>query len=131
MVQMLGVFAEFERATIIDRVITSMERKAPRRVVANRRDPLAKEPVTRARLMASASKRATNFIAVRRSRISLVTEPLLLRRSADDPELEATAGQSRRLQGSGEHVRHLGCVGREDVQQDGVHALADHESRLT
>src|SRR6202521_2005924 len=30
MVQMLGVFAEFERATIIDRVIAGMERKAPR-----------------------------------------------------------------------------------------------------
>jgi len=28
MVQMLGVFAEFERATIIDRVIAGMERKA-------------------------------------------------------------------------------------------------------
>ena len=27
MVQMLGVFAEFERATIIDRVIAGMERK--------------------------------------------------------------------------------------------------------
>src|SRR5207245_2918002 len=30
MVQMLGVFAEFERATIIDRVIAGMERKAAR-----------------------------------------------------------------------------------------------------
>jgi site-specific DNA recombinase len=30
MVQMLGVFAEFERATIIDRVIAGMERKASR-----------------------------------------------------------------------------------------------------
>jgi site-specific DNA recombinase len=30
MVQMLGVFAEFERATIIDRVINGMERKAAR-----------------------------------------------------------------------------------------------------
>jgi site-specific DNA recombinase len=30
MVQMLGVFAEFERATIVDRVIASMERKATR-----------------------------------------------------------------------------------------------------
>jgi site-specific DNA recombinase len=30
MVQMLGVFAEFERATIIDRVIADMERKASR-----------------------------------------------------------------------------------------------------
>ena len=30
MVQMLGVFAEFERATIVDRVITGMERKAAR-----------------------------------------------------------------------------------------------------
>ncbi len=30
MVQMLGVFAEFERATIIDRVISGMERKAAR-----------------------------------------------------------------------------------------------------
>ncbi len=30
MVQMLGVFAEFERATIIDRVIADMERKAAR-----------------------------------------------------------------------------------------------------
>jgi site-specific DNA recombinase len=30
MVQMLGVFAEFERATIIDRVIAGMERKAPK-----------------------------------------------------------------------------------------------------
>ncbi len=29
MVQMLGEFAEFERATIIDRVIAGMERKAP------------------------------------------------------------------------------------------------------
>ncbi len=29
-VQMLGVFAEFERATIIDRVIAGMERKAAR-----------------------------------------------------------------------------------------------------
>jgi DNA invertase Pin-like site-specific DNA recombinase len=28
MVQMLGVFAEFERATIIDRVVAGMERKA-------------------------------------------------------------------------------------------------------
>jgi DNA invertase Pin-like site-specific DNA recombinase len=28
MVQMLGVFAEFERATIIDHVIAGMERKA-------------------------------------------------------------------------------------------------------
>src|ERR1700730_16644599 len=30
MVQMLGVFAEFERATIVDRVIAGMERKAAR-----------------------------------------------------------------------------------------------------
>jgi len=30
MVQMLGVFAEFERATIIDRVVAGMERKAAR-----------------------------------------------------------------------------------------------------
>ena len=30
MVQMLGVFAEFERATIVDRVIAGMERKASR-----------------------------------------------------------------------------------------------------
>ena len=30
MVQMLAVFAEFERATIIDRVINGMERKAAR-----------------------------------------------------------------------------------------------------
>jgi site-specific DNA recombinase len=30
MVQMLGVFAEFERATLIDRVIAGMERKAAR-----------------------------------------------------------------------------------------------------
>lgn len=30
MVQMLGVFAEFERATLIDRVIAGMERKANR-----------------------------------------------------------------------------------------------------
>lgn len=29
-VQMLGVFAEFERATIIDRVVAGMERKAAR-----------------------------------------------------------------------------------------------------
>src|SRR6202158_6125780 len=28
MVQMLGVFAEFERATLVDRVIAGMERKA-------------------------------------------------------------------------------------------------------
>ena len=28
MVQLLGVFAEFERATIIDRVVVGMERKA-------------------------------------------------------------------------------------------------------
>ncbi len=30
MVQMLGVFAEFERATIVERVIAGMERKAAR-----------------------------------------------------------------------------------------------------
>src|SRR5207302_10267536 len=30
MVQMLGVFAEFERATIVDRVVAGMERKAAR-----------------------------------------------------------------------------------------------------
>jgi hypothetical protein len=30
MVQMLGIFAEFERATIVDRVIAGMERKAAR-----------------------------------------------------------------------------------------------------
>ena len=30
MVQMLGVFAEFERATIIDRVIAGIDRKAAR-----------------------------------------------------------------------------------------------------
>src|SRR5438093_88798 len=30
MVQMLGVFAEFERATLVDRVIAGMERKAAR-----------------------------------------------------------------------------------------------------
>src|SRR5207244_2843000 len=30
MVQMLGVFAEFERATIVDRVVSGMERKAAR-----------------------------------------------------------------------------------------------------
>jgi len=30
MVQMLGVFAEFERATMVDRVIAGMERKAAR-----------------------------------------------------------------------------------------------------
>ena len=30
MVQMLGVFAEFERATIVDRIVAGMERKAAR-----------------------------------------------------------------------------------------------------
>lgn len=39
MVQMLGVFAEFERATIIDRVIAGMERKAARGGWCGGRDP--------------------------------------------------------------------------------------------
>jgi site-specific DNA recombinase len=30
MVQMLGVFAEFERATIVDRIVAGLERKAAR-----------------------------------------------------------------------------------------------------
>jgi site-specific DNA recombinase len=40
MVQMLGVFAEFERATLIDRVVAGMERKAARGRLARRRRPL-------------------------------------------------------------------------------------------
>jgi len=39
MVQMLGVFAEFERATIIDRVISGMERKAARGGWCGGREP--------------------------------------------------------------------------------------------
>jgi site-specific DNA recombinase len=39
MVQMLGVFAEFERATIIDRVIAGMERKAANGGWCGGRDP--------------------------------------------------------------------------------------------
>ena len=39
MVQMLGVFAEFERATIIDRVIAGMERKAARGGWCGGREP--------------------------------------------------------------------------------------------
>ena len=39
MVQMLGVFAEFERATIIDRVIAGMERKAQKGLWCGGRDP--------------------------------------------------------------------------------------------
>ena len=39
MVQMLGVFAEFERATIIDRVIAGMERKAAKGGWTNGRPP--------------------------------------------------------------------------------------------
>lgn len=39
MVQMLGVFAEFERATIIDRVIAGMERKAQLGLWCGGRDP--------------------------------------------------------------------------------------------
>ena len=39
MVQMLGVFAEFERATIVDRVIAGLERKAARGEWAAGRPP--------------------------------------------------------------------------------------------
>src|SRR5579884_2447055 len=39
MVQMLGVFAEFERATIVDRIIAGMERKAARGGWCGGREP--------------------------------------------------------------------------------------------
>lgn len=43
MVQMLGVFTEFDRATIIDRVIAGMERKAAAGGWCGRRAPLGYE----------------------------------------------------------------------------------------